>query len=111
MLNPPDIKKFPMWIEIPNKYLDMLSQTQEECLPWYLLDSDDQNFRLTGLRSRYPNRVLFPFARHDYSDDVACWEKDKPGKVVIIHDFASAGWEDRFEFSSFDEWYNYVVNC
>jgi hypothetical protein len=110
MLNPPSTEEFPNWINIPEKYFELLTYDQDELLPWYLFDKDDLFFRYHGLQERYPNRVLFPFARHDCSDDVACWEKGKDGKVISIHDFATPGWENRFEFPSFDDWYEFVFN-
>lgn len=62
------------------------------------------------MQKRYPSRSLFPFARDDQSDDVACWEKGKTGKVILIHDFASPGYENKKEFESFDAWYEYVTS-
>jgi len=53
---------------------------------------------------------LFPFAREDGGDDIACWENNKPGKVILIHDFASSGYENKDEFHNFNEWYNYVLS-
>ncbi len=110
MQNPPTTNDFPSWIKLPEKYSELLKHPQEEFLPWYLFDRKRLLYRHEGLKERYPARTLFPFARHDYSDDVACWEKDKNEKVMIIHDFASPGYESRFVFPSFDAWYEYVLS-
>lgn len=100
----------PSWVIFPESYLKLVREDKDEFLPWYLIDREHLLVRLKGLKNRYPTRNLFPFARDDDSDDVACWEKEKPGKVIIIHDYASPGWENKLEFSSFDEWYNYVLS-
>lgn len=110
MLNPPTIKDFPNCVEIPERYLELLKYEQDSFLPWFLFDKEDLIYRYHGLQERYPRRELLPFARHDYSDDVACWEKGKPGRVIIIHDFASPGYENRYEFTSFDEWYQFILS-
>jgi hypothetical protein len=61
--------------------------------------------RSNGLKERYPDRKLVPFARRQDNDDVACWDLAKGGgTVTIIHDYASPGWEQRDEFSGFNDW-------
>lgn len=99
----------PSWVNYPDKYLDLINKEEDEFLPWYLMDKERILIRHKGLQKRYPARILFPFARHDYTDDVACWEKDKPGKVILLHDFASPGYENKMEFETFDEWYLFVT--
>jgi hypothetical protein len=69
-----------------------LGLTQLE--PWWVLEGDRLRTRYRGLRERYPSRTLVPFALRQDCDDVACFELNRPG-VVIIHDFASPGWEQR----------------
>lgn len=73
------------------------------------MDSEQIVIRYEGLKKRYPNRSLFPFARDDNSDDLACWEKNKPGMVVLIHDFASPGYENKMEFGTFEKWHSFVL--
>ena len=41
----------------------------------------------------------------DDNDDIACFEVEKGGKVQIIHDFASAGYEQRKEYDCFWDWF------
>ena len=60
--------------------------------PWQLLFGDWTKVSFDGLRQRYPSRQLAPFARRFNSDDVACWEGNDNQTVVVVHDFASAGW-------------------
>jgi hypothetical protein len=39
---------------------------------------------------------------------VACWDTDA-GRLVIVHDFASPGWERRSEFPDFYEWLRQAI--
>jgi hypothetical protein len=99
----------PDWVEYPSSYIDLVKGGNDEFLPWYLMDKEQLLIRYQGLQKRYPTRSLFPFARDDNSDDVACWEKNKPGKVILIHDFASSGYENKMEFETFEQWYSFVT--
>lgn len=99
----------PNWVVYPKEYIDLVNKEKDEFLPWYLLDKDSLLIRYHGLKKRYPTRTLFPFARDDMSDDIACLEKEKPGKIVLLHDFASPGYENKKEFETFGEWYQYVT--
>jgi hypothetical protein len=41
---------------------------------------------------------------------VACWELAAgDGTVVVVHDFASPGWEKRDHFSSFYDWLRQAI--
>jgi hypothetical protein len=71
--------------------------------PWCMLQGDLLRARQAGLRTRYPARTFVPFARRQDNDDVACFDMDS-GKVVIVHDFAAPGWEQRAAFDDFYGW-------
>jgi len=73
--------------------------------PWQLLLGKWLKVRQEGLAKRFPDRGLVPFARRLDDDDVACWDREKPGKVCIVHDFAAPGWEVRDEYPSFASWH------
>lgn len=77
---------------------------------WYFMDGIDAKLRLDGLRERYPNRNLIPFARRGDCDDIACFEVGQGEKVYVIHDFASNGYEQREQFDSIWDWLKYVIN-
>lgn len=109
MINILSIDLCPGWVKYPNYYKELISNGCDEFLPWYLTDDLDTQWRLEGVKKRYPKRDIFPFARKDCSDDVACWEKGEGDKVFIIHDFASPGWEQREIFDNFDEWYKWAL--
>jgi hypothetical protein len=72
--------------------------------PWFVLEGDQLRERLQGLRLRYPDRTLVPFARREDNDDVACFDATRPGRVVVIHDFAQPGWEQRAVLDDFAAW-------
>jgi len=100
----------PEWLIYPQEYLDLIKNNKDGLLPWYLMNKEQILIRYRGLMTRYPKRELFPFARDDSSDDIACWERNKPEKVILIHDFASPGYENKLEFETFDKWYLYITN-
>ena len=55
-----------------------------------------------------PTRSLVPFAKHQDTDDVFCFNGgDRSGNppVLIIHTFASPGTEYRGQWTSFDVWW------
>lgn len=57
---------------------------------------------------QYPTRSLVPFAKHQDTDDVFCFNgDDRSGDppVLIIHTFASPGTEYRGQWTSFDVWW------
>ena len=77
---------------------------------WYIMSNEQVLTRINGLKKRYPNRKLVPFARRDDNDDIACFEVGKEPKVQIIHDFASEGYEERGEYDDFWSWMKMAVD-
>jgi len=101
----------PEWFEYPEKLSELLNNDEIDFGPWQLLHGKWLNVRFAGLKQRYPNLELIPFARRLDDDDVACFdisEKRSVPKVRIIHDFASSGWEERGSFENFDMWLQVV---
>lgn len=85
--------ELPPWFSYPNDFLEVFEALEAQ-LEWgNLLRGDDLRFWAAGLAERYPARSLIPIVRSWASDDILCWDRDRPGCVVMIHDFASAGWE------------------
>lgn len=82
--------------------------------PWQILHGSVLQERFKGIRSRYPSRDLVPFAARVDNDDVVCWDGQAPGKICVIHDYASVGFEQRAEFDDFWDWFRaaieYLVN-
>lgn len=77
---------------------------------WYLMNNEQVDIRINGLKARYPSRKLIPFARRDDCDDIACFEVGKGNCVQIIHDFADEGFEQRKEYECFWDWFRDAID-
>lgn len=78
--------------------------------PWEILLDDRVYGRYEGLKSRYPKRKLIPFAQRRDCDDVACWDLNNENKLVIIHDYASVGYELVKEYNTFWDWFREAID-
>lgn len=96
----------PNWLQYPDLFNQLVERQEDDLDLWYLMEFSRVEERRKGMAERYPARELVPFATRDDNDDVACWEKNNPSGVVIIHDFASSGHEEKQVFTSFQEWYD-----
>jgi hypothetical protein len=106
-----DWNNVPNWLALPPEYLRLLRLNIVNLEPWHLLDASTAARRTQGLQHRYPDRKLFVFAERRDCDDVACWEEGQAGRVRIIHDFATTGWEERGNrgFDSFWDWFRAAI--
>lgn len=95
----------PDWFHYPRQFLRLVERDLVLFDPWWIFGREFALERMNGLRSRYPTRDLVPFARNQGNDDVACWERGDMPKVVVIHDYAEAGWEQGAVFDDFWEWF------
>lgn len=96
--------------EYPYEFREIVRLNLLDFELWYLMDAKQVRMRICGLQNRYPLRKLIPFARRDDCDDIACFEIGSKNEVQIIHDFASAGYEQRTEYSRFWEWLRAAVD-
>ena len=94
----------------PKEFMKLLDLNLLDFEFWYLMTKEQTEIRIKGLRNRYPMRKLVPFARRDDCDDIACFEVGKNGKVQIIHDFASCGYEQKQEYENFWSWFRSAIN-
>lgn len=102
--------ELPQGFTYPPEYLFMVDSRMVFFPPWQLIFDKWVKVSYDGLRERYPNRVLVPFARRFNTDDIACWEDCNNREVVVVHDHASSGWEDRGErYPDFWSWYKAAV--
>lgn len=93
----------------PEEYIKIIDLNLVDMSVWYLMEKEQVEVRINGLRNRYPKRKLIPFAKRDDRDDIACFEVGKGNKVQIIHDFASDGYEQRIEYESFWDWFRDAI--
>ena len=70
--------------------------------------SNDRKWRRDRVVGQYGKNYA-PFAYRQDNDDVACIEPGDPAKVLIVHDFASSGWQERQRFDSFWDWYRSAI--
>ena len=107
----PDITFNHSFFSYPQSLKDLVSEGRVDFGVWYLMNDDETVKRFRGLQTRYPERTLYPFARRDDNDDVACFEDVDNSLVHIIHDFADSGWEQREVFPTIDAWLEYIEKC
>lgn len=91
-------------------YRKLLELGMEDMDRWVVLDEATAKDYGTDLKKRYPKRNLFPFASFTENDDIACFEEGQGKRVVVVHDFASEGWERRQEYTDFWEWLRAAVD-
>ncbi|MEV0638654.1 hypothetical protein AB0I77_27680 [Streptomyces sp. NPDC050619] len=102
------ITELPEGFDYPAEFIRVVELGLTDLEPWWIFDGDQLRRRAIGLRDRYPERRLVPFARRQDNDDVACWDLAR-GDVVVIHDLASPGWEQRERFPDFNAWLRQAV--
>src|SRR3990167_5208695 len=103
-------KVLPKEFIYPITYIKFVSGELPDLEPWHFFYTQLE-FRFNGLRQRYPEHKLVPFARRGDNDDVACFEAAETfhdPKVIIIHDWASPGWENRGKFDDFLAWVEFA---
>lgn len=92
----------------PPEYYKLIELNLLQFKPWDILYDERLQLQYEGLKERYPKRNVIPFAVRLDCDDVACINlKDK--KVIIIHDYASEGWERRSVYNTFWDWFRQAV--
>ena len=101
--------ELPVQFEYPREFLRIIRLGIVDLEPWYMLDGDHLRKKLAGMSKRYPAKSLVPFAVRKNNDYTACWD-GQPGKVYIVHDFASPGYENRMEFENFYSWLRAAID-
>ncbi|WP_146010575.1 hypothetical protein [Dyella sp. AD56] len=98
------LDELPEWFLYPEDFLQVVQSGLRDIGPWQILDGNWLRVRYDGMRKRFPERELVPFARRLDSDDVACWDRKTLPSVQVVHDFCSPGWEERGSHLSFKAW-------
>lgn len=102
------IGDLPGGFEYPREFVRVVELGLTNLEPWWIIEGDLLRERFLGLQQRYGSRCLVPFATRQDNDDVACWDAGN-GKVVIVHDFASPGYEQRAELPDFYSWFRQAI--
>jgi hypothetical protein len=102
------IADLPEGFDYPAQFVRVVELGLTQFEPWWVIEGDILRDRHRGLKSRYPDRHLVPFAVRQDRDDVACFDVDS-NKVVIIHDFTDPGWENRASLGGFNEWLRQAI--
>jgi hypothetical protein len=100
----------PHWFKYPAEFKKIIDLGIVNLKPWYVLEGDALLQKITGINQRFPKTELVPFAKRDDNDDVACWSKNTPHKVVVVHDFSDDGWENVEAYDKFWDWFKAAVN-
>ncbi len=104
------VSDLPAGFEYPRAFVRVVELGLTNLEPWWIIEGDVLRDRFVGLQKRYDDRTLVPFATRQDNDDVACWDVDRgSGTVVIVHDFASPGYEQRAELPDFSAWLRQAV--
>lgn len=102
------LKDTPKGFALPAQLAGLNLQGLPELRPVFWLSNYRGQTRIWSkiLRRQYPGRHLLPIAKTAESDDVYCLDVEDPehSSILLIHSFASAGWEYRGEWSGFDSW-------
>jgi hypothetical protein len=95
--------------EMPGALRRLIERQLTRLEPWWVFDELRARERKEGLAARYPGTSLVPFARREDNDDVACFDLDNPGIVVVLHDFAKDAWDRRRVYDDFYAWLRQAV--
>lgn len=102
-------EELPAGFSYPRQFEHIVELGLLDLEPWHILKGEALRDTKAGLAQRYPDRRLIPFAYRQDNDDVACWQAGESESVFVIHDFASAGWEQRASFASFYDWLRQAI--
>lgn len=94
---------------VPNYFLSSEFESKIRQINYKLPGAISYSRFVAGIRKRYPHLQITPFAKSRSDDDVACFTRDpnqSHGQVVVIHDWADAGWERPRYYKTLGDWLN-----
>ncbi|CAN7654934.1 hypothetical protein LJR235_005047 [Pararhizobium sp. LjRoot235] len=98
------------WVKLPPSYLKVIQLNLCDIEFWSIkVNAESIISYSVNLKTRFPERDLVIFAKRNDNDLIACWERGKPGKAVIINDFASGGYENEQEYETFWDWFRAAI--
>jgi hypothetical protein len=96
-------------VSLPEGLVRITSQGLINLSPWHVMPRELAKKRMTGLRGRYRTQYV-PFARRQDNEDLACIDPDRPGRVVVVHDFSAEGDECVATYDTFWNWFRSTVD-
>lgn len=105
-----DEKELPYGFEYPKEFLKIIELELLDFAVWDMFKYSSAEIRLEGLKQRYPEYKLIPFARRGDNDDVACFEAGRGGSVIVIHDFSDNAYVNKVEYKTFWSWFEEVID-
>jgi hypothetical protein len=94
----------------PEAFLRLIEQNLIDLSPWIIDSGNSLKLRHSGLKKRFPNHTIIPFARRLDNDDIACWLEGDNQTVFVIHDFATNALERKKKFISFWAWFKTAID-
>ena len=101
--------ELPLGFVYPRQFEHIVELGLTNLEPWHILEGTALRRAAEGLRLRFPERKLIPFAHRQDNDDIACWQAGQGDGVFIVHDFASPGWEHRGYHQTFWDWFRQAI--
>lgn len=103
--------ELPQGFIYPPEFLRIVRLGLIDLEPWLILEGEDLLVRHEGLRKRYPQRRVVPFALRTDRDDVACWDLERGvGQVSVVGDFEVPGFEQGETYPTFYGWFKSAVD-
>jgi len=106
-----EVDYLPKDFKYPDELVKIIELNLTNINPWIVLNNEDIiKIRYEGVKKRYPNRILIPFAQRLDNDDIACFEIGSKNAIQIIHDFASSGYEQKKSYRNFWDWFKSAID-
>lgn len=100
----------PAGFKYPKEFLWVLNLPVTNLKPWVFHSGIALQKRFEGMKERYPDRILIPFAFRQDCDEVACWDLNDHCKVKVIEDFTKANIKEDIVYATFLDWFAQAVN-
>lgn len=76
---------------------------------WSFFSYESALSRMKGLKTRYPEGKVVPFAKRNDNDDIACFDIETR-EVFVIHDFSCDGYKNRKVYRDFQTWFKVCID-
>ena len=84
-------------VSLPSGYQEAKDMNLVNLRPWHFVSDKEFDLLFAGIKNRYPDRTVIPFARREDNDDVAAFVSRDPeqetGGIPHHSRFCFAGYE------------------